>query len=182
MQCLVCCILICSPYQVGSVEATAEGYVPRVKLHVLYDMDPIAFAHQLHKSCCLQNFGCNSADHMEGKCMVVDMAEINKQAGSQGAALQRVLAKQLRVEPSSMFLMVNMHELDDSGAAVMLSLMGTRLLPIWTMCGALRFSRVFAVQLLKHHGPGCAWPCQVCPHKGTWQRSGMAHPIVSVNV
>lgn len=56
--------------------------------------------------------------------MIVDMAAINKQSGSQGAALQRVLATQLRVEPSSMFLMVNMHELDDSGAAVMLNLMG----------------------------------------------------------
>ena len=56
--------------------------------------------------------------------MIVDIAAINKKGGSQGAELQKMLSKQLRVQPSSMFFFLNTQDLDDSGAAVMLSLMG----------------------------------------------------------
>lgn len=58
--------------------------------------------------------------------MIVDIAALNKKGGSQGAELQKMLSKQLRVQPSSMFFILNTQDLDDSGAAVMLSLMGAR--------------------------------------------------------
>jgi hypothetical protein len=61
---------------------------------------------------------------MKDKCLIVNIAKLNTKGSSQGAALQRVLAKQLRAQPSSLLMILNAETLDDSGAAVMLSLIG----------------------------------------------------------
>eukprot|EP00892_Ulva_mutabilis_P009415 jgi/Ulvmu1/6846/UM031_0051.1 len=81
--------------------------------------DPVEVAERV-----MDKFGCNDAEYAKGHCLLVDIAALSKRGGSQGAALQAVLAKQLRLQPSTLILMVNLESLDDSGAAVMLNLTG----------------------------------------------------------
>lgn len=69
--------------------------------------------------------------------MVIDFGSLVEEE-DQGAALQALVAEQLKESPSSMFFIANIEYLDASGAAVLLALIGTPLLSFFLMLSHLR--------------------------------------------
>lgn len=70
---------------------------------------------------CVQILGCKGT--LSGQCMVVDFAKLAEEE-DQGAALQALVAPQLKDSPSSLFFIANIDHLEPSGAAVLLALIG----------------------------------------------------------
>ena len=85
----------------------------------------------------VQILGCEGT--LAGQCMAIDF-EVLAEEEDQGAALQALVAPQLKQSPSSMFFISNLEYLDSSGASVLIALIGAP--PAWRSV-LLRSLRLF---------------------------------------